>query len=542
MAMDFGKLNFAVGFNRTSAFPLEANSYFESYDAAVLAAASAVEVGSADSAYYIGQIIIVKDATVGVGLYQINAGKTLTKFGQASSADELAEKISALETRCTTIEGKLILATAEKDGFLSKEDFTKLSGIAAGAQVNIIEGVQLDGADLTVGEDKKVNIALADIYAKKADYVAKEEGKGLSTNDYTNADKAEVNKVKDKADSTVVEGIETRVGTLETKIAGVTGAMHFKGVLTELPSDLSSYESGDVVIVGSKEYVCAVSGDIKAWYELGDEGSHLTKTEAAATYKTIESYNTDKAVIDASISALEQNVNEISSDYLKAADKTELEGKIEIKANQADLDTANNAATALKGRVDVIENDYLKAADKTELNEAIGLKADKAELETANGKITTLENKVGNATSGDIASTGLFKAIDDEVAARGKVETRVGVLETGLNALNTNVGTADDAAAADGTLFARVKQLNEDLTSGLEQAGKIDGITINGEAVTIENKIAQITLPAAFIDGLKEGETDLVVNDGKLELAKVSTDKLVQGAKVIVLNGGNAND
>ena len=464
MAMDFGKLNFAVGFNRTSAFPLEANSYFESYDAAVLAAASAVEVGSADSAYYIGQIIIVKDATVGVGLYQINAGKTLTKFGQASSADELAEKISALETRCTTIEGKLILATAEKDGFLSKEDFTKLSGIAAGAQVNIIEGVQLDGADLTVGEDKKVNIALADIYAKKADYVAKEEGKGLSTNDYTNADKAEVNKVKDKADSTVVEGIETRVGTLETKIAGVTGAMHFKGVLTELPSDLSSYESGDVVIVGSKEYVCAVSGDIKAWYELGDEGSHLTKTEAAATYKTIESYNTDKAVIDASISALEQNVNEISSDYLKAADKTELEGKIEIKANQADLDTANNAATALKGRVDVIENDYLKAADKTELNEAIGLKADKAELETANGKITTLENKVGNATSGDIASTGLFKAIDDEVAARGKVETRVGVLETGLNALNTNVGTADDAAAADGTLFARVKQLNEDLT------------------------------------------------------------------------------
>lgn len=27
MSMDFGKLNFAVGFNRTSAFPLDANSY-----------------------------------------------------------------------------------------------------------------------------------------------------------------------------------------------------------------------------------------------------------------------------------------------------------------------------------------------------------------------------------------------------------------------------------------------------------------------------------------------------------------------------------
>ena len=176
MAMDFGKLNFAVGFNRTSAFPLDANSYFETYEAAVAAAAGAAEVGSSDSAYYIGQLIIVKDPTVGVGLYQISAGKTLTKFGQASSADELAEKVSALETRCATIEGKLILATADKDGLMSKEDFAKLTGIAAGAQVNIIEGVAAkttaDGGfvDLAIVE-KKVQLDLS-TYATKADVSA----------------------------------------------------------------------------------------------------------------------------------------------------------------------------------------------------------------------------------------------------------------------------------------------------------------------------------------------------------------------------------
>lgn len=176
MAMDFGKLNFAVGFNRTSAFPLDANSYFETYEAAVAAAAGAAEVGSSDSAYYIGQLIIVKDPTVGVGLYQISAGKTLTKFGQASSADELAEKVSALETRCNTIEGKLILATADKDGLMSKEDFAKLTGIAAGAQVNIIEGVAAkttaDGGfvDLAIVE-KKVQLDLS-TYATKADVSA----------------------------------------------------------------------------------------------------------------------------------------------------------------------------------------------------------------------------------------------------------------------------------------------------------------------------------------------------------------------------------
>lgn len=176
MAMDFGKLNFAVGFNRTSAFPLDANSYFETYADAEAAAAGAAEVGSSDSAYYIGQLIIVKDPEVGVGLYQINAGKTLTKFGQASSVDELAGKVSALETRCSTIEGKLILATADKDGLMSKEDFAKLTGIAAGAQVNVIEGVAAKTTanggfvDLEIVE-KKVQLDLS-TYATKADVSA----------------------------------------------------------------------------------------------------------------------------------------------------------------------------------------------------------------------------------------------------------------------------------------------------------------------------------------------------------------------------------
>ena len=177
--MDFGKLNFAVGFNRTSAFPLDANSYFENYADALAAASGAAEVGSSDSAYYIGQILIVNDKSEtdnkGLGLYQITASKTLVKFGQASSADELGERVSALESQITTINGKLILATADKDGLMSKEDFAKLTGIAAGAQVNVIEGVAAktdDGGfvDLAIVE-KKVQLDLSN-FATKADVSA----------------------------------------------------------------------------------------------------------------------------------------------------------------------------------------------------------------------------------------------------------------------------------------------------------------------------------------------------------------------------------
>lgn len=98
MSMNFGKLNFAVGFNRTSAFPLDANSYFESYTKAVEAAASAAVVGSPDSAYYIGQLIIVNESDH-FGLYQIGANKTLVKFGQASSEEDLQSQLDTLAAR-----------------------------------------------------------------------------------------------------------------------------------------------------------------------------------------------------------------------------------------------------------------------------------------------------------------------------------------------------------------------------------------------------------------------------------------------------------
>ena len=619
MAMDFGKLNFAVGFNRTSAFPLDANSYFEDYNAAVEAVAGAAEVGSADSAYYIGQIIIVNDkstAKKGLGLYQITgtAGAgTLTKFGQATSADELGERLTAVEGQISTINGKLVAATQLADGLMSKKDKAKLDLIDDNAQVNTIEGIQLDGVDLTPGEGKIVNVAIADTYLKKADaqstYVAKEEGKGLSTNDYDAAAKAivdgvegkleqkvdkvegkglstndydatavaEVAKIKNKAETAVVEGIDSRVTELEGKISGVTGAMHFKGVLAELPADLSSYVAGDVVIVDKKEYVCAEGAEgVKEWHELGDEGSHLTKDDAAKTYKTIASYNTEKATLEQNIqaaadaaaaekeraegiegalqtaingkassetvTALSGKVDAIEKDYLKAADKTELSNAIGEKADQTSLDATNEAATALKGKVDAIEKDYLKGSDKTALEEAIGAKASQDDLDAANGKITALEGKVGKAAAGEEAATGLYKDIADEVAARQTLAGRVAANETNIGALQTNVGTVDDQAEAEGSLFARIKKLNEDLTAGLAAAGKIDKITVNGEEVTIEDKTAKITLPAAFIDGLKEGEDSLVVTAGKLELAKVSTDKLVQGNNTLVLNGGNANE
>ena len=65
----------------------------------------------------------------------------------------------------------------------------------------------------------------------------------------------------------------------EAMKSGVT----FKGKLDTLPA-ASSYNNGDLIIVGAKEYICLVSGSTKSWVELGDEGTHLTKSTADGYY------------------------------------------------------------------------------------------------------------------------------------------------------------------------------------------------------------------------------------------------------------------
>lgn len=120
--------------------------------------------------------------------------------------------------------GTAELASLTANGLMSKEDFAKLQGIEAGAQVNKIETITkrvlLNAVDknVTIPEDIKISDTepteeeimwldpsenydfTFDGYSQAqadARFVHKEEGKGLSTNDYTNADKTKVTNLTD---------------------------------------------------------------------------------------------------------------------------------------------------------------------------------------------------------------------------------------------------------------------------------------------------------------------------------------------------------
>ena len=142
---------------------------------------------------------------------------------------------------------------------LSTNDFTnglksKLEGIAAGAQVNVLEGVQVDGIDLTVN-GKKVNIVLTD-YAKKSD---------------------------------------------------VTGAMKIQGSVASYSALPASPAKGDAYLVQAADAEHGVEAgefvmwDGSAWQDMGgtvDLTAYLTKTGAAELYATKSHTHTASQITD----------------------------------------------------------------------------------------------------------------------------------------------------------------------------------------------------------------------------------------------------
>lgn len=72
---------------------------------------------------------------------------------------EISGKVNA-----ENVTGLASFITGNRDtipGLFSSADATKLAGIATGAQVNVIEKIKINGAELTVGADKSVNIPFA---------------------------------------------------------------------------------------------------------------------------------------------------------------------------------------------------------------------------------------------------------------------------------------------------------------------------------------------------------------------------------------------
>jgi hypothetical protein len=147
---EFGKLNFSVSFNPTSAFPLDARSYFESLTQATAAAATADVAGSSTTTYYYGQTVVVVENSVAT-LYIIQPDKTLKEVGSVPVGDGKSITVEDGKIKIVGFDAAEVGAQPRKkaDGTVEwvKPDTTTVEGLQT-----LVSGLESDVETLQIGK------------------------------------------------------------------------------------------------------------------------------------------------------------------------------------------------------------------------------------------------------------------------------------------------------------------------------------------------------------------------------------------------------
>ena len=525
MATNFGKLNFSTSFNPTSAFPIDARTYFESLVSAQEAAATAEEAGSANTTYYYGQILVVNEGG-SVAAYQITPAKTLQKLAATTPSGDLAHDVLELQGKVSALEGNVSTLSSGLSS-LSGTVTTLSEGLATVSGNVTTLSSQLGTLSETVGTLSTGLSTVSSGLSTLSGTVSTLSGK-------VDANETAISTLSGKvsANETAISGLTGRVTTaesdiddLQAKITGLTGAMHFKGVVEALPEDLSTYEPGDVILFGKKEYVCVENDGTKEWHELGDEGSHLTKTEAESTYVK-KTFNLNGHTLSGT--SLSLTAADVGADASGTAEgvKTELNEKI----------------TTLSGRVDQLETDKVVASDITDAINALDVAAvtvgagetvksisetdgkiavEKQAIQVAQSQVTGLEGALAGkqdtiTVSGNgllTISEGVFGVDTNAYATTSSVESSISTAIDNLDLANTYLGLhakADSAANAD-------KVANK-LTIGTKEFDGSAEVTVTAADLGALTAIPQATAEA--LGGIKLGHAETateraVVLDGE---------------------------
>lgn len=428
MSLEFGKLNFSTSFKPTSAFPLDANGYFESYSAAVAAAATAEEAGSSNTVYYYGQNITVVENNVAT-LYIIQPDKTLKEVGSVPVGDDKT---------VTVVDGKIqLLAT----------DAT-------------VEGVVNTGAQLTLQADGTLKWVKPDTSTAEGQAASIADLQGRTTALETTVGNESSGLVKAVADNTTAISTLNGADTIEGSVA--------KSVKDAI-NDFATKATDDGTINTFKELIDYAATHSSEYSELAGEVTNNTTAIEVLNGDANTTGSVAKTVADAITNA---NL----SQYAKAADVTELSSKVTaLEAVDAEKNVINSVDedqftidesrkltldaiamskvtgldTALAGKVDAVEGKSLVSDNLITKLEGIetGAEANVIESVKVGGSALTVSDKAVDIPIATSEAVGVVKSSSKEnqvaVSSEGEME---------VNSINVNklTQTEGDVLVLDG--------------------------------------------------------------------------------------------
>lgn len=326
MALTFNAIARAASFSPSQAFPLDARSYFESYDLAVAAAQTAAEAGTKDASntvYYIGQTLVVNENSKAT-LYIIQPDKSLKEVGAVPMGDGKSIEV---------VDGKI-----------------KLKGFGSGYWKY---NAEVEGKYEFVANEFKAGL--------QPQIVAAKEGEGFEIAWF-------------EPNPTTVEGLQSEITALSGSVNTLSGKVDSKAnsadVYTKDEADAQFMTEAEVDARVNKVIADAVDNDtIDNLTELVEYiATH--GGEAAEMAESIQTIETQLNGLDKTSGSVKQYVDSSIqglniSDYAKQADLNTLSETVEGKAN----------ASAVYTKEEIDAKGYL-----TE-HQSLAHKADKSDLD-----------------------------------------------------------------------------------------------------------------------------------------------------------------
>ena len=425
MAMTFGTLDFAVAFNRQTAFPLDAKSYFESLELATAAAASAQEAGSSETTYYYGQTIAVVENGKAT-LYVIQPDKTLKEVGGNILIDENAfvkgedGKLSLLGF-ADAVGGAQLVKT--EDGKVSwvKPDTTTVEGLSTA----------IESLKTTVGDENSG--------------LVKQVAENKAAIDTLNGDKNISGSVAYQI-AQIVAGADESFDTLKEIAEWITthktDAATMNAQINTNKDDIASLKT----LVGSTAVATQIANAIDAALKDGGTDKYALAADLTSLSDEVDGIKLklgDTSVAEQIEAALKVNGAEkyaLASHTHEIANVTGLQEILNKKASADDLTALESTVSGLNAKahqhtnktiLDAINDEKVAAWDAGQANVI--------EIIKANGTALTIgADKSVNIPAATASALGLVKVDDSTIEA---VDGVISVKSVGISKVYVEDGT-----------------------------------------------------------------------------------------------------
>lgn len=425
MAMNFGTLDFAVAFNRQTAFPLDAKSYFESLELATAAAASAQEAGSSETTYYYGQTIAVVENGKAT-LYVIQPDKTLKEVGGNILIDENAfvkgedGKLSLLGF-ADAVGGAQLVKT--EDGKVSwvKPDTTTVEGLSTA----------IESLKTTVGDENSG--------------LVKQVAENKAAIDTLNGDKNVSGSVAYQI-AQIVAGADESFDTLKEIAEWITthktDAATMNAQINTNKDDIASLKT----LVGNTAVATQIANAIDAALKNGETDKYALAADLTSLSEEVSGIKLklgDTSVAEQIEAALKVNGAEkyaLASHTHEIANVTGLQEILNGKATASDVEALESTVSGLSAKAHQHTNmTILDTISEEKVADWDAGQANVIEIIKANG--TALEigaDKSVNIPAATASSLGLVKVDDSTIEA---VDGVISVKSVGISKVYVEDGT-----------------------------------------------------------------------------------------------------